>query len=395
MKKATLALLLFLASSAPAQEEDGSRAPPERWSHPRGPASGSGRSHARVPWSYKGILWTVKAKASFLAPPVTWDGVGFVLDGTRKKVTLIAFDREGTVLARTELRVPVLPRPAAWNRSVFLVEEETRLTQLRLKGRSFTRPWTYEAGKGCYPPRILGGEVYLATPRGLERLRPGSGTPVWTAKGMYRGEPAILRDHVYALRRSAEGKRELVVLNRSDGEIVLSAPISGAPTSQRGVRVAVSEAMVAVGLPAEEENWILFRREVKEGKLSVTGARAESLVTDPIVGGMALALTPDETWSVLTFGKRPLFHFVSKKDRPELFEGATSPIVLNGMICFGTWAADVNTNRIFWHLTEHRKIKEFNRGLRFNAVPMDHELLLMVPKDGKRIHAIGPEIIGE
>jgi hypothetical protein len=395
MRKATLALLLLLAASAPAQEDDGGRAPPERWSHPRGPASGSARSHARVPWSYKGILWTVKAKASFLAPPVTWDGVGFALDVTRKKVTLIAFDRDGTVLARTVLKPPVLPRPAAWDRSVFLVEEGARLTQIRLKGRSFTRPWTYEAGEGCDPPRILSGEIYMVTPRGLERLRPGSGTPVWTAKGMYRGEPAILRGHVYALRRTEEGRRELVVLKRSDGEIVLSAPVPGAASSEPGVRVAVSEAMVAVGLPSEEENWILFKREEKEGKLRVTGARAETLVTDPIVGGMALALTPKETWSVFLFGKRPLFHIVSKKDRPELIDGATSPIALNGMICFGTWAADVNTNRIFWHLTEHRKIKEFDKGLRFNAVPMDHELLLVVPKDGKRIHAIGPEIIGE
>jgi hypothetical protein len=51
----------------------------------------------------------------------------------------------------------------------------------------------------------------------------------------------------------------------------------------------------------------------------------------------------------------------------------------------------VNQNEILWNL---HGTKEFPHGVRFNAVPADQRRILLVPKDGKRLHLIGPEEIG-
>ena len=61
-------------------------------------------------------------------------------------------------------------------------------------------------------------------------------------------------------------------------------------------------------------------------------------------GPIATLTEKERAWSVLRFGKRKVIPLVSKKERPELILGAPSCTQLDGTICFGTWAADVNSH---------------------------------------------------
>ncbi len=373
---------LLLATFAAASETDGGHAPPRRWTHARGPASGSARSLARAPRTFGGVLWTYKARDVIAAPPVTWDGVAFVVDGK----SLVALDTgTGKLLARTRVDT-ASPRPACWDDAVFL-REGSRLVQYRRQGRRLVRRWSFDGGPGAGHPRVLDGEIYLPTKKGLLRLRAGSKRPAWTTSGKYRGEPAIYRDHVYALRNVGE-TLQLVMHRRTDGVAVAECDVGSA--ARTGGRVVVADGIAAVLLPPHERQiWSLVQIDGK----TLKPARKKTLLTEPMGGkNMLLALSDKSVWTIIRLKKDvPL---VSKKRRPDLVVGAPSGVFLNKIVCFGTWAANVNANRILWHVNERKDTTEFKNGLHFAAVPAGHELLLMVPRGAKSLCAVGPEEIG-
>lgn len=391
-----LPALLALAAAASAGESDGGHAHPERWTHPQGPPSASGRSLARPPLSFGGILWSFKAKRQVLAPPLTWDGAVFVLDGTPKAATLVALDAEnGKVLARAEVKAPGDPRPAVHDRSLFLLEHGTGLVEFRLEGRKLSRAWSYSVGEGASAPRILQGEVYVTGPQGLQRLRVGRSRPVWTAAGAFTGEAAVFGGHVYALRREG-GSLVLAVHARADGKEVATATVAPEAKPAGDGRVAVSEEVAAARIG--KGSWALLARKEADGKPVLTFARTVELLSDPVLGRVAVALAPGGdggAWTVFrTEGQQPVVPFVGGKQRPDLVAGAASPVLLQQTLCFGTWAADVNANLVFWHLDERREVRDFAKGVRYPAVPAGHERLLVVPHDGKTLHLVGPEEIG-
>jgi len=198
----------------------------------------------------------------------------------------------------------------------------------------------------------------------------------------------------------------LAVHRREDGERVHECEVSSAP-SKRGGQVVVTHGMVAVRVPPyKSRTWAILKmtttRDAPELKLDST----RQLLTQPLGGrNILIALTDKRAFAVLRVkkpeppsdgkkkhGRMPLvFPLVGKSTRPDLIFGATSPIFMaNGTVCFGTWAADINSNLIFWHLDEHKSIRDFEKGLRFGAVPAGHERLLVVSRDGKALYAIGP-----
>ena len=382
MPKRLLALALF-ACTAAASDTDGGHAPPRRWTHPCGPASGSSRSLARAAESFGGIIWSYRAKKSIVAPPVTWDGVAFVIDGK----SLVALDTAtGKKLGRIAVDVAD-PRPAVDESSVFL-REGARLAQYKHQGKRFARRWSFNVGADAGHPRILNGEIYVPSGKGLYRLRAGSRKPVWVTEGNYRGEPAVFRDMVYALRDTG-GKLMLVMHKRSDGTKVSECEVGDA--ARKGGRVVMTDGLGAVLLPPHANRaWALVAADGKK----VSPIRTVKLHSQPTGGrSMFLALDAKDRWAILQKkGSRPL---VSKQQRPDLVEGAPGCIFLSpSIICFGTWAADVNANRIFWHLSERKDVSAFAKGLDWIPVPAGHERLLVVPRGSKYVHAIGPEKIG-
>jgi hypothetical protein len=380
-------LIVALCGAAAADERDGGHAAARRWTHPDGPASGSYRSLTAAPEDFGGIRWTYKARDTLLAPPLVWDDAVFVLDGDAKSAQLVALDAEdGVVLAREKVQPGPAPGLAVYARSVFL-REEGALVQYRLRRKKFERRWEFDVGADASAPRVLGGEIYVATSKGLLRLRAGLPVPVWTAEGPWMGTPAVFRGHVYGLKRSGSGAVAFVAVKREDGKAAATVEFEGGG----GARVAVAEEVAAARLLGRR--WALLARKEEKDELTLTFKRREELTLDPLLGSsLFIALR----------AKPPLWHFLRLiekhpanplgRGREDLVDGAAACVSLGGpVICFGAWCADVNQNEIMWNL---HGTKEFPHGVRFNAVPADDRRILLVPKDGKRLHLIGPEEIG-
>lgn len=386
--------ILLLAAAGQAGEPDASRAAVERWTHPRGSAAGNARSFARAPESFGGIVWSYGAKKTILAPPLTWDGAAFVLDGG----TLVALDVEqGRVLARTTVNVDQADKIAVYDRDFFCLEER-RLVQYRLRGRKLTRGWTHEVGAGASAPAILAGEIYLTTKEGtLLRLRAGAREPAWKLDSEYVGDPAVYGDHVYALDR-AGGKLRIVLHARGNGQVVTSVDLGGAANGPGG-RVVVTETMVGARIPGSPDKWaIVESKPAQKGPPKLTFRRYETLHCQPSTGRstfLALARKPP-TWCFITLDpKRKIIPLVNLKRHPKLARSGVAPISLNWpTVCFGSWAGNMHSRRILWRLDERPEIKVLRDGVKFHAVPARHALLLVVANDGKSLHAIGPEEIG-
>lgn len=387
MRHAAWTLLL----AALAHADDGSAAPPTRWSHARGPASNNGMSLADAPDSFGPFAWTYRAKQMIAFPPVVWDGVIFVVDGTE----LVAIDvATGQPLARIAAKTP--GQPVAFAGYAFLVEEGRRLSQFRLARRQLSREWTFDAGAGATTPRIIDGEIYATTPAALLSLRLGMTKPAWKVEGSFTGEPAVRDGHVYALKSEGTGLA-LHAYARKDGAEAASAALGDAKGA--GGRVAVGRDIVGVLLPPEDEKtWALVSRKVADGKLELGFGRTEKLLTDPIAGSYTLLAILEEprVWCFLTLNpreeRRPL---VSPKDRPELLETVVAPTWLGeSRQCYGDWCGDPFGNTLVWHASERPEGAPLRKGLRFHAVPARPELLLLVPLDGKSIVALAPEEIG-
>ncbi|MHC4819445.1 MAG: hypothetical protein ACYTF8_15480 [Planctomycetota bacterium] len=385
--------LALLATLAWAGEPDASRAAAERWTHPRGSAAGNARSFARAPDSYGGTVWNYRARKTILAPPLTWDGAAFVLDGT----SLAALDIEtGRVLARTTVNTDHPGKIAVFDRDFFCLEAK-RIVQYRLRGRKLTRGWSLEVGADASAPAIVAGEIYLTTPSGLLRLRAGARKPAWRVAGDYVGDPAAYGDHVYAMRRDG-GRLELVVHARTDGRQVKLVDLAGAP-SGRGGRIAVTESILGAQIPGSPSTWAIVRcKRDGKGPPELSFSRNQTLGCQPCSGRtvfLALARSPPMWCYVSANPKRKLRELFDLKRHPALAMSGVAPISLNWpTICFGTWAGNIHSMRILWRLDEHREVKALKNGVRFHAVPGRDELLLLVAKDGQSLHAIGPEEIG-
>jgi len=388
MRHAATAILL-LAAAAPA--DDGSIAPETRWSHARGPASGNGMSRADPPESFGRFAWTYRAKALIAFPPVVWDGVAFVVDGS----DLVAIDIERGAFARIEAKAP--GQPAAFAGCAFLVEEGRRLVQFRLARRQLVREWTYDAGADVSAPRIIDGEIYATTPDALLGLRVGLATPAWRTEGAFTGEPAVRDGHVYALRRGRGGGLELAAYARKDGAEAAVVSVSDKAEGGGG-RVVVGRDIAAVRLPPEgARTWAVLSRKLADEKLALALARTEHLLTEPAAGNYTLLAVTEEprAWCFLTLNaKDPRRPLVTAKDRPELLETVVAPVWLGeSSQCYGNWCGEPFGNLVLWHASERPEGAPLQKGLRFHAVPARGALLLLVPADGKSVVALAPEEI--
>lgn len=385
----TASALLLLALAARA--DDGAVAPGTRWSHARGPASNSGISRAEPPESFGGFAWTYRAKEHIAFPPVVWDGVAFVVDGS----DLVAIDvATGQPLARIAAKAPGQP-VACWGYA-FLVEEGRRLVQFRLAKRKLSREWTFDGGAGLSAPRIVDREIYATTPAALLSLRVGLSEPFWTAKGAFTGEPAVRDGHVYALR--AEGSSlALAAYARANGAEAANVAVGEAKGA--GGRVVVGNDIAGVLVPPDDSRtWVILSRKFKDGQLNLAAVRTEKLLTDPIAGAYTLLAVTAEprAWCFLTLNpkgeRQPL---AVQQARPELLETVVPAVWLGeSRQCYGDWCGDPYGNEIVWHASERPEGAALRKGLRFHAVPARPGLLLLVPEDGKTMVALAPEEIG-
>jgi hypothetical protein len=386
------AVLVLLATSASAREPDGAIAPAGRWTHTRGPASGSARSHAPAIETLGEIAWIFQTKQPVRAPPLAWDGVGYLILGKSKSSTLAAIDlTTGEQLAKATLKDINPMRPAVWDQTVLLPVQGSKIVAYRLYGSKLRWRWTYDAGRGMSAPRVHAGEVYITTPRALLRLRVGRRLAVWSRPGRFTGDVAVFGPHVYALER-VKGKLALAVVERLTGNVTERVEI-GDDSGRPGGRVVVSEHVVGAAVPPDGDGgWHILERTTERGAVHLAHKRAVKLASSPIAFDDRLfALTALATWSLESPARG--VPVVLPRRRRDLFVAITAPVALSGTAVMGSWAANLRTREILWRLDEHTELWRASRkGLRF-AIPVD-KLLLMIPRDGLRIYAVKEELIG-
>ena len=388
-------LLPLLLQSAQAQTADGELAERDRWTHFRGPASGSGGTLEKPPASLGKIEWSFKTRGKdvLLGPPLTWDGVAFLIVGTRKKARLVALDTEtGAKLATAALKTDGVPRPAVGNRSVFLIEKNTLVERL-LQRKRFLRRWTYTVGPAASPPCVHKNEIYVATASGLLRLRSGQRRAVWKAKGNFFGRPALFGRHVYALRKGSGETPVLAAYDRVSGKQAATVELPHKAAAGGG-RVAVAAGIVAAQLPpTSKRQWCLVKRTAKDDTLVLSEPKLHTFKTHPVLwDDRALGLDQDGDWVSVSLKGRG-GKVIKKEDRKDLVLGAASPVRFRGGVGFGSWMLEAGTMNILWHVKERPDLKDLQAGTRFGPVRAGN-LVLLVTRKGKALHALGEEKIG-
>jgi hypothetical protein len=208
--RCTLAATLLVALAAAEPDVDGAVAEAARWVEPRGCASGSFRSRALPVVTEVEEAWRLDSEA-VEAPPVHWDGTGYVVARAAKKLHLVAFDLgTGKEIARTQL--PGFVRESGllvWDHLVLLQPNDEQISGYRISGRSFEVRWRFrgwDVGFGVPDrprlPAVHDNEVYCLLGDDLGRVRPGLTSPtwcrrLWKAYEPGAGEPRAARPAVY------------------------------------------------------------------------------------------------------------------------------------------------------------------------------------------------------
>lgn len=415
---ARVALLLLLAGAAPAGDADGEVAAAARWTEPRGCASGSGRSRASAIVREIEEAWSLEVPG-ILAPPVTWDGRGFVLGNDGEQLVLAAFElRTGRELARKRIGVPgpSPPRLLVWENTV-IVEGLDRVYGYTLDGTRLRVTWRFGPktvnGDPWMPSglTVIDNEVYGQLAQSVFSVRPGipyyrwerALVPQFTDDGTtYEwpvGSPAVygtfvfqvVQGHVHDYRTGMRARYlHLVAIDRFDGSLVGRCMVGEVDVPDelggRGVELAVSGWGACVHWPsgfrttAGLRTHAVVRWSGSHRRVTFNGdVGAESFLLDPAQHRRGwIVLRKDQgarQWCLVE--DRQVFVLASEADQPELFRDAVPPTVLGDVVYFGSWAADVESGRIFWKLPL--------RSVSFRAVPADG--MVLVVEDRCRLRA--------
>jgi hypothetical protein len=399
-------LLAALAAAEP--EPDAAVAAPARWVEPRGCASGSFRSRALPVVTEVEEAWKLEFEA-IDAPPVHWDGIGYVVARAGGKAHLVAFDlATGRERARVALRGFMTGSPLlVWDHLVMLQPDHEQITGYRLMGRKLEIAWIFRGKDGGRPrvPVVHDNEIYCFLGLDLVRLRPGSVLPAWTATvppGTQR--PAIYGPFVFLAAFGepfkAEATTELVadvtltVLRRSDGSTVLSRDVcqvyAREGASNPEIELMVSGTSLYIGSPvwpivaaSGSGTHCIVPLHVGTDGVAVSGQPSvwNCIVPpahQPSLG--ALLLSPRKEgdgleWCLSEAGK--IHQIATEAEQPDFFRDRVSPTVLGEVVYFGSWAADLETGEVLWRLP----VKQVT----FSPVPADG--LVLVVDDRRALRA--------
>jgi len=401
------ALLALLGWPAPpaAAEPDGAVAPPWRWSDPRGTVSGSRRSTAHPITGPLAEAWTLEPDAGpVIAPPVTWDGRLYLLTGEPGDAELLAVDLEtGRVLGdRAVSHLPEGTTLQVWDDTVYVAAGD-KVQAYEFTGRGFRLGWAWRPGEPVHEVVVFEGEVYVLYGDGrdhLAKLYAGRREPEWDRRpvdGVFCGRPAIYGDFVYELEvRLASDTRTwclyLDPIRRESGAGQGSPrlawfagenapPAAGAGEITVGPETLVASAPARLAATGGSCRQLIVACRSPATAPAVLDAQLGlfELATSPAVstrGMLAIILDSPPYWAVST--AEGGLQLANATAQPDLFRCRVAPTVLGDVVYFGTWAADLATQRILWRLPQEV--------VRYPLVPADG-LVIAVDGDG-RVHAM-------
>lgn len=380
-----LAWVVWLCAFVQASEPDGAVAAPARWTGPNGPASHSRRSRA-MPVTRDVIeAWSVALPGKPLAPPVTWDGLAYVLCKAPRGAVLAGVDiAHGRLVAKK-----VLPKASAgdihvWGGVVYVVTSSNQLTGLKRSGKTFVERWKYRH-KDFRPSGmvIIENEIFVVSNDEVLRLAPGSGKlVVWRQSKSYRGPPAVFGECVLVLghkRRNQERVPNLYALRRSDGTVASVARVAWyastgpGPEEQGSVTIGSQYVVVELArdLALEGSNarhaFLPFSRRGRSVSLSDANGFLELRIQPAAYKGGLITCEKATEWQWWV-GERGRI-LAQRRYSPDLFAQLVPPTVMGDVAYFGTWAADVETGEILWRLPV--------RAVAFGAVPADRLVLVI------------------
>jgi outer membrane protein assembly factor BamB len=328
--------------------------------------------------------WAVKLPGPAWGPPVTWDGLAYVMCGAPSGGgVLVAADvaRGGVVASKPLPKAPAAP-VHVWAGVVYAMTGDSQLTGLRRAGRTFLEGWKYTARD--FAPEgmaVLENEVYAVSKGTLLRLAPGSRKPVWSLPQGFVGEPAILGDTVLCL--SGNGVR-LWCGRRRDGAAIDTARIVEGGMFASRAQITVGSQYILVRsrpVPFSEAGigpcaFLTYSLEGKEVKARAADGYMEFGATPAAYKDQLIACDRMDCW-LLWQGEsgRVLAH---RQYTPGLFTHPVAPTVLGDVVYFGAWAADIETGEVLWRLPLE--------SVRFGAVPADRLVLVIDSKDTLRAY---------
>lgn len=380
-----LAWVVLLGALAHASEPDGAVAAPARWTGPNGPASHSRRSRAMPVTRDVVEAWSVALPGEPVAPPVTWDGLAYVLCKAARGAVLVGVDiAHGRLVAKK-----VLPKTGAgdihvWGGVVYVVTSSNQLTGLKRSGKTFVERWKYRH-KDFRPSGmvVIENEIFVVSDGEILRLAPGSGKyVVWRQAKQYRGPPAVFGECVLVLghkRRNQESVPTLYALRRSDGTVASVARVawyrnaSPGPAEQGGLTVGSQYVVVETprdlaleGVKARHA-FLPYTRNGRLVSLSNANGFMDFRVQPAAYKGGLIACAEATEWQWWV-GERGRV-LAQRRYSPDLFAQLVPPTVIGDVAYFGTWAADVETGEILWRLPV--------RAVAFGAVPADRLVLVI------------------
>lgn len=412
--------VLLLAALASAGEPDGAIADAARWVEPRGCASGSFRSRARPVVTEIEEAWRLEL-ARIAAPPVHWDGTGYVVGYAGPKAVLVAFDLDtGREIARARLKGYLEGSGLfVWDDMVFVQPTGDQITGYRVERGGLRPVWIFRGrkyGDAWRHPRlpvVHDNEVYCFLGSWLARLRPGSRFPAWTLDGLddainpeRAARPAIYGPFVFValmgdLTITADApedprihKKEiadlyLYVYRRSDGKRVSQRRVCQAlyrENEKPSLQITVAGKTVHIG-----SRWPLL----SSGGFSTHAMVPLDISDDSVLrsgdiglwtyelppahhpGGTVVLSARGKELHWARYRERRFYQLTSRAMQPDLFEDRVTPTVLGDIVYFGSWAMDIETREILWRLP-FRKVS-------YPVVPADG--LILVVESGKTLRA--------
>lgn len=393
-----VAASLLFAVAAAEPEPDGAIAEPARWIEPRGCASGSHRSRALPIVTEIEEAWQL-AFEKVEAPPVHWDGIGYVVVRDGGKPFLVAFDvATGKERARRQLRDFLQGSPLlVWDNLAILQPDNEQITGYRLTGKSLESEWIFRGSADAHPlhPVVHDNEVYcLLGAFELARLRPGSSMPSWTVRApVGAGAPAVYGGYVFVPSLGTPWKAQapgggvemvsdvfLTVYRRSDGSEVTSRKICEARQGEPRIDLMVTRSKIYLGterlliaqsgyashavVPVGIGDGTVFLGEAPGlwtceappahhptlGTLLLLGPETKSL--DELIRSLKQRserpARDGRAWCADKGGKASVL--AQEGEQPECFRDHVAPTVLGEIVYFGSWAADVESGDILWRL---------------------------------------------